>query len=74
VYQAPPAYEAPVYGGNYYYDDHAGRTAAIIGGSALAGAVIGGAADHGRGAVIGAVIGGVVGAAASAAANHHDRY
>jgi hypothetical protein len=75
-YQPEPVYSAPVYGNGYYQDDHShdGRTAAIIGSSALAGAVIGGAAGHGQGAVIGAVIGGIAGAAASSAVNHHDRY
>lgn len=76
----PAPVPAPVYGRGYYdggyYDQrsHDGRTAAIIGGSAAAGALIGAAADHGQGAAVGAVIGGIVGVAASAAANHHDRY
>jgi hypothetical protein len=75
VYQPAPIYSGPVYGNGYYYDrDHAGRTAAIIGGSAAAGALIGAAAGHGQGAVVGAVIGGVAGAITSAATDHHDRY
>lgn len=74
-YQPAPVYRGPVYDNGYYYDrSHDGRTAAIIGGSAAAGALIGAASGHGQGAVIGAVIGGIAGVAASAAANHHDRY
>ncbi|HEX7361484.1 MAG TPA: hypothetical protein VF283_13425 [Bryobacteraceae bacterium] len=59
-----------------YYDQrsHNGRTAAIIGGSAAAGALIGAVAGHGQGAIIGAVIGGIVGVAASSAADQHHRY
>lgn len=71
---------APVYRSGRGYDDgyydhrtHNGRTAAIIGGSAAAGALIGAAAGHGQGAAIGAVVGGIAGVAASAAANHHGR-
>lgn len=72
VYQPAPVYVRPA---PIYVDrSHDGRTAAIIGGSAAAGALIGAAAGHGEGAVIGAVVGGIAGAAASAAANHHDRY
>ena len=65
---------SPVY--NVHYDDrsHNSRTAAIIGGSAAAGALIGAAAGHGQGAVIGAVVGGIAGVAANSAVNHHDRY
>jgi hypothetical protein len=75
VYQPAPVYGQPVYKGGYYYEPmRNGRTAAIIGGSAAAGALIGAAAGHGQGAVIGAVVGGIAGAAVSAAANHHDRY
>jgi hypothetical protein len=76
VYAPAPGYRAPAYGKNHYYDrqTHNGRTAAIIGGSAAAGAVIGAAVGHGQGAVIGAVIGGIAGTVASAAANHRDRY
>lgn len=75
---AVPNYYANGYaypqGGYYYSDEHAGRTAAIIGGSAAAGAVIGAAAGHGQGAAIGAVVGGIAGVVASQAVNHHDRY
>lgn len=77
---APAPIPAPVYVRGYYdrgyYEEpsHNGRTAAIIGGSAAAGALIGAAADHGQGAIVGALIGGVVGVAASAAANEHGRY
>ena len=61
---------------NRYYDDrdhHAGRSTAIIGGSAAAGAVLGAAAGQGKGAAIGAVIGGVAGVIADQAVRHHDR-
>ena len=71
------------YRDNYYhggYDDrpygdrdhHAGRSVAIIGGSAAAGAAIGAAAGHGQGAAIGAIVGGVAGVAADQAVRHHD--
>src|SRR5438270_9232505 len=59
-----------------YYDrrdSHAGRSAAIIGGSAAAGAGIGAAAGHGQGAAIGAVIGGIGGFIADQSVRHHDR-
>ena len=56
----------------YYSDEDAGRTAAIVGGSVAAGAVIGAAAGHGQGAAVGAIIGGVAGAIASQAINHRD--
>jgi len=59
-----------------YYDrrdNHAGRSAAIIGGSAAAGAVIGAAAGHGQGAAIGAIIGGIGGFIADQSVRHHDR-
>lgn len=75
VYAPAPVYSGPVYDYGYYDQrTHNGRTAAIIGGSAAAGAVIGAAVGHGQGAVLGAVIGGIAGTVASAAANHHDRY
>src|SRR4051812_49157324 len=75
AYEAAPEYGGPAYNGGYYDDrGHEGRTAAIIGGSAAAGALIGSAAGQGKGAAIGAVIGGIAGAAASAAADHHHRY
>jgi hypothetical protein len=73
---ATPNYYANGYaypeGGYVYPQEHAGRTAAIIGGSAAAGALIGAAAGHGQGAVIGAVVGGIAGAIASQAVQHHD--
>ena len=65
--------------GRYYdhrdYDrnHHAGRSVAIIGGSAAAGAVIGAAAGHGQGAALGAIIGGVAGVVADQAVRSHDR-
>jgi hypothetical protein len=75
AYGRSPVYAVPAYDYPYAYQHtHNGRTAAIIGGSAAAGAIIGAAAGHGQGAILGAVIGGVAGAAVSAAANHHDRY
>jgi hypothetical protein len=74
VYHSAPVYGEPAYNDGYYdHHTHNGRTAAIIGGSAVAGALIGAAAGHGQGAVIGAVIGGVAGAAVSAAADHRHR-
>jgi hypothetical protein len=77
VYAAPNYYAngyAYPAGGYYYSDGHAGRTAAIIGGSAAAGALVGAAAGHGEGAAIGAVVGGVAGVIASQAVNHHDHH
>ncbi len=68
-------YEAPAYGyyeAPGYYDAHAGRSAAIVAGSAAAGAVIGAAAGHGEGAAIGAIVGGVAGVIADQAVRHHD--
>jgi hypothetical protein len=59
----------PDYG--YSYRTHYGRDAAIIGGSAAAGAVIGGLAGHGAGAAVGAIAGGVVGAIADHATHEH---
>ena len=60
-------------GGYYDRDNHAGRSAALIGGSAAAGAVIGAAAGHGQGAAIGAIIGGIGGFIADQSVRHHDR-
>ena len=57
----------------YDRDSHAGRSAAIIGGSAAAGALIGAAANHGQGAAIGAIIGGIGGFIADQSVRHHDR-
>jgi hypothetical protein len=75
---AAPNYYANGYGypasGYYYSDGHAGRTAAIIGGTAAAGALVGAAAGHGEGAAIGAVVGGIAGVIASQAVNHHDHH
>ena len=70
-------YRDHYYGGyddRYYYDRdrHAGRSVAIIGGSAAAGAALGAAAGHGQGAAIGAIIGGVAGVVADGAVRHHD--
>lgn len=79
VYAAPgvPNYYVNQYAyapqaGYYYPDQHVGRTAAIVLGSAATGAVIGAAAGHGQGAAIGALVGGVAGAIASHAIIHHD--
>jgi hypothetical protein len=59
--------------GYYYGESHDGRAAAIIGGSAAAGAVLGAAAGHsGESAVVGAVVGGIAGAIANQATHHHD--
>jgi hypothetical protein len=73
-------YRNDYYGGRYddnrrYYerDNHAGRSVAIIGGSAAAGAALGAAAGHGQGAAIGAIIGGVAGVVADQAVRHHNR-
>jgi hypothetical protein len=75
VHPPEAVYAAPAYDNGYYEGrTHNGRTAAIIGGSAAAGALIGAAAGHGQGAVAGAIIGGIAGAAISAGADHHDRY
>jgi Glycine zipper len=74
AYQSAHVYRGPVYNDGYYdQSSHNGRTAAIIAGTAAAGALIGAAAGHGQGAVIGAVIGGVAGAAVSSAADHRHR-
>ena len=68
-------YHDGYYGGRYddRDDRHAGRSFAIIGGSAAAGAAIGAAAGHGQGAAIGAIVGGVAGVVADQAVRHHDR-
>ena len=71
------AYVVPGYtyydnGGYGYSETRDGRSAAIIAGSAAAGALIGGAAGHGQGAVLGAVVGGIAGAIADQAVRHHD--
>ena len=71
-------YHDGYYGGRYddryYYqrNHHDGRSAAIIGGSAAVGAVLGAAAGQGRGAAIGAIVGGVAGVIADQAVRHHD--
>ena len=57
------------------YDDrdrHAGRSVAIIGGSAAAGALFGAAAGDGKGAAIGAIVGGIGGLIADQAVRSHD--
>jgi hypothetical protein len=64
------------YGGQwddgYYRRDHrVGRSLAIVGGGAAAGAVIGGASAGGRGAAIGAAIGGISGLVLDQAVRHH---
>jgi hypothetical protein len=73
------------YYNNHYYDNpnydrglyrerenHAGRSAAIVGGSAAASALIGAAAGHGQGAAIGAVVGGIAGFIADQSVRQHD--
>jgi uncharacterized protein YcfJ len=72
-YHAPVRYYDNDRHGYYDRDNHAGRSAAIIGGSAAAGAVIGAAAGHGQGAAIGAIIGGIGGFIADQSVRHHDR-
>ncbi|HZS49114.1 MAG TPA: hypothetical protein VFC63_28865 [Blastocatellia bacterium] len=59
--------------GRYYHRDHDGQNAAIIGGSAAAGAVIGALAGGGKGALIGGLIG-AGGGTAIAVTRNHDRY
>ncbi len=76
-YVTSGAYVTPGYGyydnGSYAYrETRDGRSAAIIGGSAAAGALIGAAAGHGQGAVVGAVVGGIAGLIADQAVRHHD--
>lgn len=71
-------YRGQEYPGSSYYDRgycdyHVGRSVAIVGGSAAAGAVIGAAAGRGQGAAIGAVIGGIAGVVADQTVRHHDR-
>jgi len=59
----------------YRYDDRrydrAGRSVAVVGGSAAAGAVVGGIAGGGKGAAIGALIGGIGGLIIDKATDHH---
>jgi hypothetical protein len=72
--------EGGYYPGATYYDGsgysqrdlHAGRSAAIIAGSAGAGAVLGAAAGRGQGAAIGAIVGGIAGVIADQAVRRHD--
>lgn len=75
-YVTSGTYVTPAYGyydGSYgYRETRDGRSAAIIGGSAAAGALIGAAAGHGQGAVVGAVVGGIAGLIADQAVRHHD--
>ena len=78
-YQRPYVDDRNYYGADYGGDDydhgdhHSGRSVAIIGGSAAAGAFIGAAAGHEQGAVVGAVIGGIAGFVADEAVRHNDR-
>lgn len=60
-------YNDGYYNGNYGYGDYreprsAGKSAAIIGGSAAVGAVVGGLTGGKKGAIIGGVVGGAGGA------------
>jgi len=85
-YDRGHAYNAPSYYRDYgnrngYYDDHgyyhrrsAGKSAAIIGGSAAAGAVIGAMAGGGKGAAIGAAIGGIGGLIFDKSTKHKGRH
>lgn len=62
------------YDGDYYRAHRsAGKSAAIIGGSAAAGAAFGAIAGGGRGAAIGAAIGGIGGLIYDSATRNHDR-
>lgn len=84
-YDRGHAYTGPSYYRDYgyrngYYDDHgyyhrrsAGKSAAIIGGSAAAGAAIGAMAGRGKGAAIGAAIGGIGGLIFDQSTKHHER-
>lgn len=65
-------YYGPGYGG--YYEQSPGKSAAIIGGSAAAGAVFGALAGGGKGAAIGAVVGGLGGLIVNQATRDHHRY
>jgi hypothetical protein len=58
----------------YRQERSAGESVAIIGGSAAAGAVIGGLASGGKGAAIGAAVGGVGGLIVDRATRDRDRY
>ena len=60
------------YGNDYDRESRNSRSAAIIGGSTAAGAIIGGAAGHAQGAVVGAVVGGIAGLIADQAVRQHD--
>lgn len=62
------------YGYSGYRDERsAGKSAAIIGGSAAAGAVIGGLAGGGKGAAVGAVAGGIGGLIVDRTTRDQDR-
>jgi hypothetical protein len=62
------------YGYSGYRDERsAGKSAAIIGGSAAAGAVIGGLAGGGKGAAVGAVAGGIGGLIVDRTTRDRDR-
>ena len=50
------------------------HSAAIVGGSAAVGAIVGGLAGEGRGAAIGALSGGVAGFVSDRLTHNHDRY
>jgi len=70
------------YNDNYSYRDNgyygrersAGKSAAIVGGSAVAGAVIGGLTGGGKGAAVGAVVGGIGGVVVDQATRNNNRY
>ena len=57
----------------YRQERSAGKSAAIIGGSAAAGAVIGGLAGGGKGAAVGAVVGGIGGLVVDRSTRDQDR-
>jgi hypothetical protein len=58
---------------DYRQERSAGKSAAIIGGSAAAGAVIGGLAGGGKGAAVGAVVGGIGGLVVDRTTRDQDR-
>jgi hypothetical protein len=60
--------------GGYREQRSTGKSAAIIGGSAAAGAVIGGLAGDGKGAAIGAIAGAIGGVVVDQTTKNRDRY
>ena len=58
----------------YYSRRSPGKSAAIVGGSAAAGAVVGALAGGGKGAAVGAIVGGLGGVIFDQATKHRHRY